>query len=172
MNHSRARSDFAGSPKATSSDSRSGDPARTASTGASWAPTWWFEGAYLRVGVVRELNVVVIERTASSPAQADPAEIFGPAEEALREIEREKFALLVDVRQARGRNDREFERRFEPLRQSLQRGFRRVAVLVSTPLGKLQVQRYAREDRTNGAAFDDFHAAVAWLSEPTPGLSG
>ena len=82
-------------------------------------------------------------------------------------VKRERYGLLIDVRAAPGRNDPEFEKQFEPMRQRMQRGFRRVAVVVKSVHGKLQVQRYAREDGIPNAAFDDRSAAVKWLEEST-----
>jgi len=109
--------------------------------------------------------VVVVARTAEPSGSASVAEVFGPAEDALNGIQRENFGLLVDVRSAPGRNDAEFEKNFEPYRRRIQAGFRRVAVVVATQHGKLQVQRYAREDGLSNAAFDDYQAAVAWLKQ-------
>jgi hypothetical protein len=132
---------------------------------------WWFEGVYLRVGSIPATKIVVVERTHVASGY-DLEDVFGPAEDALRQVKREEFGLLVDCRRAPGRNDAEFERAFEPHRQRLQRGFRRVAVVVSTAHGRLQVERYSREDRRPSAGFDSFDAAVSWLEEmlTKPGL--
>lgn len=129
------------------------------------APQWRFEGRYVRVGAIPSSKVVVVERTAVPSGAADVAEVFGPAERAVHEIERAGLGLLIDVRRAPGRNDAEFERKFEPYRRRIQLGFRRVAVVVATAHGKLQVQRYAREDGMPTTVFDDFKAAVNWLEQ-------
>lgn len=136
---------------------------------ADSSPQWLYEGAHIRVGVLADSRVVVLERSAVSTGDADLATVFGPAEPALRGIARERYGLLIDVRAARGRNDPEFEKKFEPYRQSIQKGFLRVAVLVTTPHGKLQANRYAREDRLPNSVFDDFGAALRWLEEVTLG---
>jgi hypothetical protein len=128
-------------------------------------PKWSFQGEYLRVGVIPASSVIIIERTAAHSRDADLAEVFGPAEDALRNVERGKFGLLVDVRLAPGRNDAEFEKNFQPYRQRLQQGFRRVAIVVETTHGKLQCQRYAREDGVASSVFDDYAAAVTWLDD-------
>ena len=150
-------------PPATNSGSRR--PGRQAARGPILTPKWSFQGVYLRVGPIPATSVVVIERTAVHSGDADLADVFGPAEHALRNVERGKFGLLVDVRLVPGRNDPEFEKRFQPYRQRLQRGFRRVAIVVETTYGKLQCQRYAREDGTTNTVFDDYVAAVTWLDD-------
>jgi hypothetical protein len=128
-------------------------------------PKWWFEGRYVRVGAIPGSIIVVLERTPESSGDSDVSVVFGPAEDALRRIQRGDFSLLVDVRRAPGRNDAEFEKKFVPYRQRMHAGFRRVAVLVATPHGRLQVQRYAREDGTSSAAFDDYQEAATWLEQ-------
>jgi hypothetical protein len=144
---------------------RSRRPGRDAVRRPILTPKWSFEGVYLRVGAIPASRVIVIERTAVHSGDADLAEVFGPAEDALRKVERGKFGLLVDVRLAPGRNDSEFEKAFQPYRQRLQRGFRRVAILVETTYGKLQCQRYAREDGAANCVFDDYATAVVWLDD-------
>jgi len=109
----------------------------------------------------------VFERSALSTGNADLAAIFGPVEPTLQGIPRERYGLLIDVRAARGRNDSDFEKKFEPYRQSIQKGFLRVAIVVTTPHGKLQANRYAREDRLPNTVFDDYAAALRWLEEAT-----
>ena len=131
------------------------------------SPKWRYEGAHIRVGVLADSRVVVLERSAVPVGEADLATVFGPAEPALRGITREQYGLLIDVRAARGRNDAEFEKKFEPYRQSIQKGFLRVAIVVTTPHGKLQANRYAREDRLPNSVFDDYDAALRWLEEVT-----
>ena len=121
----------------------------------------------MKVGELVGSKVVVLERTSLSAGNGDVATIFGPAEKAIEGIDRQRYGLLIDVRAAPGRNDPDFEKQFEPHRQRMQRGFRRVAVVVKTVHGKLQVQRYAREDGIPNAAFDDRAAAVKWLEEST-----
>ena len=73
----------------------------------------------------------------------------------LDERGRGRMSLLVDTRDAPPRNDPAFEAAFGPLRAQMLGGFRRVAVLVATPIGKLQVERHAREDRLALRAFSD-----------------
>jgi hypothetical protein len=76
---------------------------------------------------------------------------------------REGFALLLDVRLVAGRNDLEFEHAFAPHRVEMARGFSRVAVLVISPAGYLQVQRHAARDRARMRAFSEASKAIDWL---------
>jgi hypothetical protein len=139
----------------------------TASAIVTSSPKWTFEGTHLKVGELAESKVIVVERSSVSAGDADIKAIFGPAEQAIRGIRRDQYGLLIDVRAAKGRNDAEFEKKFEPIRQSIQRGFRRVAILVTSPQGKLQAGRYAREDGLPNSVFDDYGAALKWLEEVT-----
>jgi hypothetical protein len=83
---------------------------------------------------------------------------------ALGGIDREHIAVLVDLREGGMRNDAEFEKAAAPYQKLLLTGWRRVAVLVKTPAGRLQVERLTR-----GVAevriFTDEKAALAFLAE-------
>ncbi|MFO0612563.1 MAG: hypothetical protein U0414_08255 [Polyangiaceae bacterium] len=83
----------------------------------------------------------------------------------LDRLGREGASLLVDTSEAPARNDPAFEEAFEPVRVRLLKGFKRVAVLVKTPVGKLQAERHVRKDRTAAQTFNDRALAEAWLSE-------
>lgn len=85
-------------------------------------------------------------------------------ERALATIERSRYQLLVDLREGPMRNDPEFERAFERHRKALLKGYVRVAVLVRTAAGRLQVARHAREDGASIRVFDDERAALAFLA--------
>jgi len=131
------------------------------------SPEWWFEGTHVRVGVLERSRIVVLERTSVPIGDLDVARVFAPADQALATLDRSRYGILIDVRTAPGRNDAEFEDRFAPVRQRLQQGFLRVAIVVKTTSGKLQTQRYARVDKIPSGAFDDYSAAVTWLEEVT-----
>lgn len=77
---------------------------------------------------------------------------------------RARLSLIVDTREAPPRNDPAFEAAFGPLRAQMLSGFRRVAVLVSTPIGKLQVERHAREDGLSVRAFSDEIEALTYCN--------
>lgn len=77
---------------------------------------------------------------------------------------RAHLSLVVDTRAAPPRNDSAFEAAFGPLRLRMLTGFRRVGILVATPVGKLQVERHAREDGLKVRAFTQEEEAVSFCS--------
>lgn len=66
--------------------------------------------------------------------------------QALDRLGRTGRLLLSDVRQSAGRNDAEFEQFINRVLPRLYRDLLRVAVLVKTATGALQVQRLAKAD--------------------------
>lgn len=92
------------------------------------------------------------------------AQVWGAVVGALRGLDRSKHVLLIDFREARGRNDAAFEQTVAPFRTETTRGFRRVAVLTKSTAGALQVQRLAKEDGVESLrCFDAESPALAWL---------
>ncbi len=108
-------------------------------------------------------GVVRIVRKRSPTPGSTVAEVWGPVEKAIMGRPRLAHCLLVDMRGALGRNDADFENTFEPYRKRLTAGWRAVALVVASTSGRLQVQRYAREDGAEVSVFDDLDAALAWL---------
>jgi hypothetical protein len=91
-------------------------------------------------------------------------EAWGSVSRALATIDRSRHVLLIDMRCARGRNDDAFERRVAAYRTRTVSGFLRVAVLVRSAPGHLQVQRHAREDGLGSVQiFVSEAAAREWL---------
>jgi hypothetical protein len=93
--------------------------------------------------------------------------IWTEIEASMEKVARSGHALLIDVRTARGRNDPEFERLFGPYRARMSAGWLRVAIVVGSPPGVLQVQRYAREDSLALRIYDDPDLAFLWLQGVT-----
>lgn len=89
---------------------------------------------------------------------------FDQAILALQGLDRARFGLLIDLRDAPGRNDAEFERTMASRRSELMRAFRAVAILVKTAVGELQVARIAREDASDAKVFSDDAKALDWLA--------
>ncbi|MEM7151597.1 MAG: hypothetical protein AAF799_02100 [Myxococcota bacterium] len=89
---------------------------------------------------------IVVRNTKPFGTMEDCQRAFANVDDALRGIDRSKAALLVDLRAATGRNDKEFEATVTPLRRSLLQSFKNCALLVGTVIGKLQVERHMRED--------------------------
>ena len=57
-----------------------------------------------------------------------------------------RWGALVDLRQAPPRNDEAFEQATKALRAAMSAHFARVAVLIQTPVGALQVNRVQRDE--------------------------
>lgn len=94
------------------------------------------------------------------------AQVWGAVVGALRGVDRSRHVLLIDFREARGRNDAAFEQTVAPFRAETTRGFRRVAVLTKSTAGALQVQRLAKEDGVDSLrCFDAETKALAWLQD-------
>jgi hypothetical protein len=69
----------------------------------------------------------------------------------------------VDLRRARARNDPEFERAMEPHRKRMFEGFARRAIIVKSAVGRLHVQRHARQDgNTDLQVFLEAPSAIAF----------
>lgn len=82
---------------------------------------------------------------------------------AFDQVSRARYGLLVDMRPAPPRNDPEFERFVGRLYPRLYNGFRDVAVLVKTQVGKLQITRICEASGIKTAVFLDENAALAHL---------
>jgi hypothetical protein len=92
------------------------------------------------------------------------AAAFNPIHAALRQIDRTRSLLLIDVRQAPLRNDPALEVGIDREIHVIVAGFVRWGVLVRTSAGALQVNRVSRVRRPEDpAVFRDEAEAVAWL---------
>ena len=93
-----------------------------------------------------DFGVVIAKRTGRPLASlADVPVAFGGAVERLDPY-REQYALLVDLREARGRNEPKYEKAISEYRARLYAGFRPQVTLVRSSVGLLQVSRHARQD--------------------------
>lgn len=114
-----------------------------------------------RVGVVR-----VVRTSAAIETLEQVDEVWGAVSRALVSLDRARHVLLMDMREAPGRNDDAFERRVAKYRTATVQGFVRVAVLVRSLPGQLQVQRHAREDGLGMVhIFAAEQAALDWLTQ-------
>jgi sulfite reductase (NADPH) flavoprotein alpha-component len=93
-------------------------------------------------------RVVVLTRSAA-PVHSIP-ELIAQNDEIIAHIRAEHvgYGVVVDMRQAVPRNDPEFENAMLQLRQELQLRFRRLAVLIESAMGVLQVDRLTRIEGT------------------------
>jgi hypothetical protein len=121
-----------------------------------------FENEHLTVTALDEPIVLMVRQP--TRVQADGLDaIWGAADRALARVDRGQYCLVVDVTAAAGRNEEDFEKAFAPYRQRLSTGWLEMALVVASVPGKLQVQRYARQDRARVSTFDDREAALAWV---------
>jgi hypothetical protein len=97
------------------------------------------------------------------PSLHDYERLHERAGAALDQLGRKNHVLLVDMREAVLNNDPAFERAASRCRQLLVHDFRRLAVLVKTAVGALQVGRHIREDSLDSPIFSDETAAVSYL---------
>ena len=74
-------------------------------------------------------------------------------------------AILMDFRDARARNDEAFENTMERFRDEVRARFRRVAVLVRTQVGRMQIERLNEGRSDAPTVFEDREAALAWLQD-------
>jgi hypothetical protein len=74
-----------------------------------------------------------------------------------------KLRLLVDLRAVTPRNDPIFEVAIAKFRRKLIGGCQRVAILVQTSMGALQVKRHMREDGFQAEVFTQEEEALAFL---------
>ncbi len=123
--------------------------------------------AHHRVQLLEGKGIVRLTRLAHSyQSTSEVEDSFNRIHLALQRIpSRHRRWLLVDTRQARARNDSEFEKVMAPQRRRIQGVFQRVAVLVQSEAGRMQVNRYAREDAALLRAFTVEKEALEWLQD-------
>lgn len=112
----------------------------------------------------------IVHRVRTDRPFAAIAELERSSEDMLRAlstVDRRRHAMLVDVRLAPPRNDPAFEEVVGRYQTRLYRGFRRVAILVKTEAGRLQLTRLVRGILRHGRTFLDEQAALAYLLDPT-----
>jgi hypothetical protein len=123
-----------------------------------------FLSPYFAVNELPGIPVLRIVRSPRAfPSLEDLSEAWDDLNRALDGIDRGRFSLLMDIRLVTGRNDPNFEQTFARHRREVERGFSKVAVLVSTPAGVLQVHRHAIQDGVPMKAFMDPPKAIDWL---------
>lgn len=93
----------------------------------------------------------------------DMRETFLQADGSIGYLSRPRTMLLIDSRHAPARNDPHFEAEFARLRKHLLRDFQKIATLVKTAVGMLQVSRQVRGDETPMGVFNDPAEALTFL---------
>lgn len=106
---------------------------------------------------------------------ADAKRMYGQVLAVYDRLGRADRGLLVDSRDAPGRNDPEFEAALLEFRSQALPGFAAIAILMKTAVGKLQAQRY--EGKTTDSQFvtDDEASALehllTWAKGPAKGAA-
>jgi hypothetical protein len=111
----------------------------------------------------------ILRLTRSSSPVPSPSEVGPELDAIVRVLDgagRAEHGLLVDLRAAPLNNDPAFEAELARRRARLFGGFRRVAVLVRTAVGALQIARQSREQGSSTPTFQDEASAIAHLSLP------
>jgi hypothetical protein len=124
--------------------------------------------AHFRIDVYPDASILRVTRTGvtfASKAEVDTS--CRAVESALNRHGRATSCVIVDSRDAPGRNDPQFEAWFSPYRKGMIQGFRRAAILVRMAVGKLQVDRLLKNDGSSAneyaRTFVDEQQALAWL---------
>jgi hypothetical protein len=127
-----------------------------------------YSDAYFSAQLRPGTSIIQVTRSAVPfTSAADVQRHFEALARALETVDRSRHDLVMDIRLAVGRNDPEFELTIEPYRLRIQRGFRRIAVVLLSIAGQLQIKRFALQDRVTVRTFQDEQAALAWLGEKT-----
>ncbi|MCS6857739.1 MAG: hypothetical protein NZM37_08515 [Sandaracinaceae bacterium] len=109
-------------------------------------------------------KTVFFLRKAQPFASAQEAKVeFEEALRAIRTLPPSEYVILVDLREAPGRNDPEFEKAISSSRRAIWAHFKKRATLVRSQVGALQVQRHYREDGIEGEVFTDEKEALGHL---------
>jgi hypothetical protein len=123
-----------------------------------------------RVDVLHEGRIIRVQRSGRSYQSAAELNqerlLLG---EALDKLGRSGRGLLIDSRVAPHSTDERLHEEFRRFRLEVARGFERVAALVRTKVGILQVNRLIADSTSSVQPFDDEAAAIAYLlGQPPP----
>jgi hypothetical protein len=91
---------------------------------------------------------------------------FDRMDQAIAVLPKHRTGLLIDSREAPLRNDPVFESEFEKRRRRFIQGFKRIAALVMTAVGRLQIQRHSKIDNIPIGVFTDLAEAREYLELP------
>ncbi len=106
-----------------------------------------FHSDEAQVVVHPDEGYVLLRRSAKPLPQLPAArDLIVAMIESLEQLPRERLGLIADMRGPIGRSDDDFEAVMNELRPRIFAGFPRIAVLVRSSVGMLQVQRLGRVD--------------------------
>ena len=144
--------------------------ARLSRSGMADGPITLFQSDYVVVSLEFGGRIVRYRRLAQPfPSLSCAAEVYASVIKAYDQIGRTGRGLLIDSRDAPGRNDPEFEALLADFRSKALPGFTGNAVLVRTAVGLLQAQRHSRSEGRIRLITDDVHEAIGELLKVSPG---
>ena len=118
--------------------------------------------------VVEDAIARILTRSRTSSPFSSAAEVTAEYDglvRALDRVDRASYAVLVDLRLAPPRNDEAFEQIVGSYHGALYDRFRRVAVVVHTAAGRLQLRRFLTVTRPDARVFTEVAAAESFLRE-------
>ena len=131
------------------------------------SPQEVYASEYLVMEVDEARSTVRIRRTAAPfPTSESHVEEWQALLSVIdRQFTRERYGLLLDLREAPSRNDPAFEQVAQAMRPRIRGGFRRTAVVVKTAAGMLQLRRFERQSplSTPEDVFFNEEEALAFL---------
>lgn len=120
--------------------------------------------SHFRVIEDEHARIVIRSRTEQRFASAEEVVTqYDGLVRALDGVDRATYAVLVDLRLAPPRNDEAFEEIVGRYHARLYAQFRRVAVVVLTAAGRLQLRRFLSVARPDARVFTDVDEATAFL---------
>lgn len=126
-----------------------------------------YRNPYLVLSIDEPAKLVTFYRTKEKIQDLD---VMAKALEGLYEVlsllDRSKLMLLVDLREGPLRSDDTFESASRGFQQKVFGGFSKIAILVRTAVGELQMNRQRREGNTVGRVFREEAEALAYLRSP------
>lgn len=129
-----------------------------------------FSNAFYEVRVLDAGWIICVARSATpftSKEEIDAGCL--PVQHKLDVLGRTGKRLLLDTRLALGNNSPSFEANFATHRKQMADGFKMVALLVQTLIGKLHNERLANEDQAGAPrVFMDPDQALAYLRQKIP----
>jgi hypothetical protein len=115
----------------------------------------------------RRCRLLVVRRTTTPFADTPQIRAcFNQIQRLLATFPRQSYLLLMDARSGPSRNDPAFERVMREERGKLLLGFSRNAALAATAAGRLQIQRFAKQDGRVVFATDSPSEAFEYLGVP------
>ena len=124
-----------------------------------------WEGDHVRVEEDAAKKVVLVIRKATRVESPEELEAAYLASMRRLRPEHREFGLVLDGRAALGRNEPEFEKKMNAMRERVEQHVGKIVFLVATATGELQMRRMAREGgRDPGPIAHDLDEAIRLAS--------